>query len=202
MAKRLCADESNCPNLPIELLELIVKELHFDQDMSCFKAVCPSWKLEYGCKILSFLIPELLISTTDNQQEDHKSYTSSSRFFSLRENKVYTFKKVFGRFSAEAHCVGSSRGVLGDFGRIKKDPKSLSRTVEVWDSQDNININNSPTKMSTIEYWPKWVPMRSLSDRAKLIDEYQHCVKSERYSTYNCDDYLTQSLVCLDQSSW
>ncbi|XP_024930900.3 probable F-box protein At4g22060 [Ziziphus jujuba] len=43
-----------------------------------------------------------------------------------------------------------------------------------------------------------WVSIMSVSDRAKLIAEYQHCVEYERYSTYNSDDYLTQSLIRLD----
>lgn len=85
-AKRVCKEESNWSNLPIELLELIVKRLNF-KEMACFKAVCPSWKLAIR-SYSSSLIPRLLISNTDQQQQDGESFPSKNRKKNKAENPL------------------------------------------------------------------------------------------------------------------
>ncbi|KAH7522236.1 hypothetical protein FEM48_Zijuj07G0116900 [Ziziphus jujuba var. spinosa] len=79
MSKKVCIEESYWPNRPIELLELDVEELGFDQDMFCFKAVCPSCNIA-AKSYLSFLNPLYI-----DKENIEKVIISSDRY-AFRDN--------------------------------------------------------------------------------------------------------------------
>ncbi|XP_015903093.3 putative F-box protein At4g22660 [Ziziphus jujuba] len=147
-------------------------------------------------KLYALTLESGLVEVWKLQGHDHGS--SPTKLFTIERLTVFEEWRTYGLhlyrlntmcYKVRFHLVESSSGKI----------LLVLRLVGKFDNMSSTGFITRRFAVCKLDSSGQcWVSIMSVSDRAKLIAEYQHCAEYERYSTYNTDDYLTQSLVRLD----